>query len=129
MAVRHRFLFWQLEAFRVLLFQIAVCILIAALTTVWSGSISGYSAAIGGCIAWVPNAWFVRKAFRYHGARSMQAIVQSFWSGLAGKMILTAVLFALAFTVIKPLSVAGLFAGFVLVQMAGSASLFLMKGF
>ena len=59
----------------------------------------------------------------------MQAIVQSFWSGLAGKMILTAVLFALAFAVVKPLNVAGLFTGFVLVQMTGSASLLLMKGF
>lgn len=129
MAVRHQVPFWQLEVSKVLLLQLAACLLISALAWFWSGFSGSYSVALGGCIAWLPNAWFARKAFRYHGARSMQAIVQSFWSGLAGKMILTAVLFALAFAVVKPLNVAGLFAGFVLVQMTGSASLLLMKGF
>lgn len=129
MAVRNRVPFWQLEAFRVLALQVVVSLVLAMVTFLMLGAVTGYSVALGGCIAWLPNAWFVHKAFRYHGARSMQVIVQSFWSGLAGKMILTAVLFALAFTVVKPLSVAGLFAGFVLVQLTGAASLLLMKGF
>ena len=129
MAIRHQVPFWQLEVSKLLLVQLAVCLLIGTFAWCWSEFTSGYSVMLGGCIAWLPNAWFARNAFRYHGARSMQAIVQSFWSGLAGKMILTAVLFALAFAVVKPLNVAGLFAGFVLVQMTGSASLLLMKGF
>lgn len=129
MAIRSRIPFWQLEAFRVLALQLAVSLVLAVLATLVQGAVSGYSVALGGCIAWLPNAWFVRKAFRYQGARSMQAIVQSFWSGLAGKMILTAVLFALAFAVVQPLHVAGLFVGFILVQLTGAASLLLMKGF
>ena len=129
MAIRNRIPFWQLEAFRVLALQVAVSLMLATMAFLVQGGIGGYSVALGGCIAWLPNAWFVHKAFRYHGARSMQVIVQSFWSGLAGKMILTAVLFALAFAVVEPLSVAGLFIGFVLVQLTGAASLLLMKGF
>lgn len=129
MAIRNRTPFRQLQAFRIVLLQLAVGIVLTTVATLLSGVVGGYSAAIGACIAWLPNAWFIYKAFRYQGARSMPAIVQSFWSGLAGKMILTAVLFALAFVAVQPLSVVGLFAGFVLVQLTGAASLLLMKGF
>lgn len=129
MAIRNRIPFWQLEAFPVLLLQLVVTVAVSVPVFFFHGAVGGYSAALGGCIAWLPNAWFIYKAFKYQGARSMQAIVQSFWSGLAGKMILTAVLFALVFVVVQPLSVAGLFAGFVLVQMTGAASLLLMKSF
>ncbi len=129
MAIRNRIPFWQLEAFPVLLLQLMVTIVVSVPTFFFHGTVGGYSAALGGSIAWLPNAWFIYKAFKYQGARSMQAIVQSFWSGLAGKMILTAVLFALVFVVAQPLSVTGLFVGFVLVQMTGAASLLLMKSF
>ena len=129
MAIRNRIPFWQLEAFPVLLLHLAVSLLLAVPATLLLDAVAGYSVVLCGCIAWLPNAWFVRKAFMYQGARSVTAVIQSFWSGLAGKMILTAVLFALAFVVVQPLNVAGLFAGFVLVQLTGAASLLLMKGF
>lgn len=129
MAIRNRVPFWRLEAFRVLQLQLVVSLVLTLAAALLSGGVSAYSTALGGCIAWLPNAWFVRKAFMYQGARSVTAIVQSFWAGLAGKMILTAALFALAFVVVQPLSVAGLFAGFVLVQLTGAASLLLMKSF
>lgn len=129
MAVRNRIPFWQLEAFRVLLLQLTVSFVLAGAVALIQGGVSGYSVALGGTVAWLPNAWFIRKAFRFQGARSMPETVQSLWSGLAGKMILTMVLFALSFVVVQPLNVAGLFAGFVLVQLTGAASLLIMKDF
>jgi len=50
---------------------------------------------LGGLIALLANAYFAFKAFRYFGARSARAIVQSIWAGAMGKWIITAVLFAL----------------------------------
>ena len=126
MAFLNRVSFRQLDAFRVLLLQIVISLLLSGVTTLMYGQMSGYSMLLGGSIAWIPAAWFAYKAFRYYGARSVQAIVRSFWSGLSGKMILTAVMFALAFTVVKPLSVPALFVGYLVVQMTGLASSLLL---
>lgn len=129
MAFRNKTPFWQLSVFRVLVLQVMASLLLAAVAGATLGLVAGYSVALGGSLVFLPHAWFAWKAFRYYGARSATAIVQSFWSGLAGKMMMTAVLFALVFAVVKPLSVAGLFAGYVLIQLTGTASLLLMKNF
>ncbi len=55
------------------------------------------SACIGGFVAIVPNFVFAYKAFKYAGARSSKKVVESFFSGVKLKMVLTALLFALAF--------------------------------
>ena len=91
------------------------------------GRVAGYSALLGGLIALVANLYFAYKAFRFFGARSVQAIVQSFWAGEMGKLILTAALFALVFVAVKPLQPLALFAGYVLVLGTGASALLLMK--
>lgn len=116
-------------AYPVLSAQLVVSLVVALAALMWKGPVAGYSALIGGMIALVPNAYFAFKAFRYAGARSARAIVQSFWSGEMGKMFLTAALFALVFVGVKPLSVAALFFGYVLVLGTGGCALLLVKGF
>ena len=59
-----------------------------------SHAISGF---IGGIVAIVPNIVFALKAFQYAGAQSSKKVVESFFSGVKLKMVLTALLFALAF--------------------------------
>ncbi len=65
--------------------------------------------------------WFdclvTHKAFRFTGARAAQAIVRSFYAGEAGKLILTAVLFALTFAGVKPLDALAVFGVFFLTQL------------
>lgn len=83
------------------------------------GSVEGYSAGLGGLVCLIPNAYFAIRVFQHRGARSAQKIVRSFYAGEAGKLALTAVLFAAVFVWVKPLSPGWLFAAFVLVQATG----------
>lgn len=117
----------RLPVFRVLRVQ-ALMTLLATLAGLaafdWP---TGYSILLGGLIALLANVYFAFKAFRYFGARSARAIVQSFWAGEMGKLILTAALFALVFVAVKPLQPLALFAGYVLVLGTGASALLLLR--
>ena len=119
----------RLAVFPLLLTQLAVTLVVAVGSWLWKDPVAGYSALLGGMIAFLPNLYFAYKAFRYFGARSVRAIVQSFWSGEMGKLILTAALFALVFAGVERLNVAALFAGYALVLGTSACSLLLVKGF
>ena len=119
----------RLAVFPLLLTQLAVALVAAAVGGLWKGPVAGYSTLLGGMIAFLPNLYFTYKAFRYFGARSVKAIVQSFWSGEMGKLFLTAALFALVFAGVERLHVAALFVGYALVLGTAASSLLLVKGF
>jgi ATP synthase protein I len=119
--------FHRLPVFPVLLAQLVVILLAAAVLYGWRGPVSGYSGLCGGLIAWLPNLYFAHKAFRFSGARAAQSIVRSFYAGEAGKLILTAVLFALTFVVVKPLEAPVLFGVFVLALSVGWFAPLLMR--
>jgi ATP synthase protein I len=87
-------------------------VVLVAITFLIKSPVAAYSALAGGLIFTLPNAYFARKAFRHAGARSAQQIVSSFYQGEAGKLILSAVLFTMAFKWIQPLDVAALFLSF-----------------
>ena len=109
--------FHRLPVFPVLVAQLIVLLLTAALCWQWRGNVAGYSALLGGMIAWLPNLYFAHKAFRYSGARAAREIVRSFYAGEAGKLILTFVLFALTFAGVKPLEAPMLFGVYLLTLM------------
>ncbi|AHA25221.1 ATP synthase I chain family protein [Pseudomonas aeruginosa] len=77
-------------------------------------------------IAWLPNCYFAYKAFRFSGARAAREIVRSFYAGEAGKLILTAVLFALTFAGVKPLMAPALFGVYLLTLMVSWCAPLLM---
>ncbi|MCQ4348895.1 F0F1 ATP synthase subunit I [Pseudomonas stutzeri] len=115
--------------FPLLLAQLVAALGAAVVMWLWKDPLAGYSTLLGGMIAFLPNLYFAYKAFRYFGARSVSAIVQSFWAGEMGKLILTAALFALVFAGVERLNVAALFAGYLLVLGIGACALLLVKGF
>jgi ATP synthase protein I len=84
-------------AFMQILIAIIV-ILVCSLATyfIWGLSFA-YSVLAGGAISIIPNFVFAHKAFKYAGARSSEKVLDSFYSGEKLKIVLTAVLFALAF--------------------------------
>ena len=125
----NRLPFHRLPVFPVLLAQLAVILLAATALFGWRGAVSGYSGLCGGLIAWLPNLYFAHKAFRFSGARAAQSIVRSFYAGEAGKLILTAVLFALAFVGVEPLAPMQLFIGYLLALLAAACAPLLMKVF
>ncbi|WP_166362194.1 F0F1 ATP synthase subunit I [Pseudomonas akapageensis] len=123
----NRLPFHRWAVFPVLLAQFIVVLLAALVLWQWRGAVSGYSGLCGGLIAWLPNVYFAFKAFRFTGARAAQAIVRSFYAGEAGKLILTAVLFALTFAGVKPLAPLAVFGVFLLTQLVSWFAPLLMK--
>lgn len=127
--IRNKLPLYRLAVFPLLQWQLVVSLVTALVAWGWQGPQAGYSALLGGMIALLPNVYFTYKAFRYFGARSVKAIVQSFWSGAMGKLILTAALFALVFAGVEQVSVPALFVGYVLVLCTAASALLLVKGF
>jgi len=89
--------------------QIALSLLIVILCTIiiyfYSGLLSAKSLLIGGLVVIIPNIYFALKAFRYAGARSSKKVLESFYGGEKMKILLTAILTALAlkFFPVEPL--------------------------
>jgi ATP synthase protein I len=102
---------------------VVVCLSFLALR----GQVSGYSALVGGLIFLVPHGYFALKAFRYSGARSAKKIMNSFYQGEAGKLILAAIFFMMAFKWIQPLDIAALFLTFAIMLVTNWLTLFLVS--
>jgi len=87
-----RKLAWQQNIFSI------VIVLFASLITyfVW-GLAHAQSILAAGMVTIIPNIVFAFKAFKYAGAKSSKLVVESFFSGVKLKMVLMALLFALAF--------------------------------
>lgn len=61
------------------------------------GARTAWSALLGGFVSALPNALFAYKLFQVQGARHAKQIVAHFYQGEAFKLLLSAVLFSLAF--------------------------------
>ena len=97
-----------------------IATLIAALSAfVLFDLVTGYSVFLGGMVSTLPNAYFAIKAFRYRGARQMAEVVKSFYTGESGKMIITAVMFALVFAGVKPLNELAVIISYILILISG----------
>jgi ATP synthase protein I len=70
------------------------------------------SALVGGLIQILPQAWFSWQAFKYAGASNVDKVVQSMYRGELGKVVMTATLFAILFTVHKQWNYLALFTTF-----------------
>ena len=81
------------------IFIVLVCSLITYF--IWGLAIA-ISTLVGGAIGIIPNIVFAYKAFKYAGAKSSRLVVESFFSGVKIKMIVMALLFALAFKFLIP---------------------------
>ncbi|MGB0947728.1 MAG: ATP synthase subunit I [Pseudoalteromonas marina] len=77
---------------------ITLVVLFASIVT-WFllGELQAKSVLTGGVVALIPQTVFAIKAFKYAGASASKLVVDSFFSGVKLKMILTAFLFALSF--------------------------------
>lgn len=121
--------FHRTPAFPVLVLQLIVTLAVALVLWIFQGLIAGYSGLLGGLVALIPNSYFAFRVYRYSGARSARAIVGEFYSGEAGKLILTAVLFIAVWLAVKPLVVAAVFGGYIAVLATGASALLIVRGF
>lgn len=94
---------------------LGLCVVMVALA---SSPRAAESAGLGAGIAFVGSLYFTVRAFSHAGAASAQKIVQSFYKGVAGKIVLSGLLLAFVFLRIRSVSIGWLLTGFILEQLA-----------
>ncbi len=102
---------------RVLMWQVLVGVALAAVLWGIYGNTAGYSALLGGLTCVVPNAFLALRLVVPRRDPGAQALIGAAWAGEIGKLALTVLFFTLVFTLVRPLSAAALFAGFIATQL------------
>ena len=102
---------------RVLMWQFLVGVFLAAVLWGVFGKVVGYSALLGSLISVIPNAFLALRLVVPRSDPGAQALLGAAWIGEIGKLALTVLFFTLVFTLVRPLSAAALFAGFITTQL------------
>ena len=102
---------------RVLMWQFLVGTALAAVLWGVFDKVAGYSALLGGLICVIPNAFLALRLVVPRSDPGAKALVGAAWIGEIGKLALTVLFFTLVFTLVRPLSAAALFAGFITTQL------------
>ncbi len=102
---------------RVLLGQIGVGVVLAA--AVWGlyGPVAGYSALLGSLTCVIPNGFLALRLVAPRRDPGAKALIRAAYIGELGKLGLTVAMFSLVFVLVRPLSPAALFAGFIAAQL------------
>ncbi len=104
-----------------LLAQVGVGLCLAVLVWFWQGGVAATSVVAGTLVAVIPNTFL---AARLLGARNeARALLRSAWIGEIGKLLLTVLLFGVVFALLRPLSAAAVFTGFIAAQFVVMGSL------
>ena len=102
---------------RVLLAQLGLSVVLAALFWGMKGSVSGYSALLGGLTCVIPNAFLALRLVVPRRDPGPGALVRAAYIGELGKLALTVLMFSIVFTMVRPLAAGALFAGFIAAQL------------
>ncbi len=103
---------------RILLAQLGISAVIAALFWGITGNVSGYSALLGGLTCVIPNAFLGLRLVVPRRDPGAGALVGAAYVGELGKLALTVIMFTLIFTLIRPIAAGALFTGFIAAQLA-----------
>ena len=101
----------------ILLAQSAASAVTAAGFAVWQGRVAAVSALLGGAIAVIPNAFLAARLLTPKAGEDARAMLRAAWLGEIGKLALTALLFAVVFVSVRPLSAIAVFGGFIAAQL------------
>jgi len=102
---------------KVLVAQIGIGAILTAVLWGLYGPVAGYSALLGSLTCVLPNAFLALRLAaprRDPGARSL---IRAAYVGELGKLGLTVLMFSIVFVLVRPLSAAALFAGFIAAQL------------
>ena len=108
---------------RVIMWQFLVGAVLTAVLLGVFGKVAGYSAMLGSLAAVIPNAFLGLRLIAPRRDPGAQALIRAAWIGEIGKLALTVLIFTLVFTLVRPLSAAALFAGFIATQLVTFAGL------
>jgi ATP synthase protein I len=113
---------------KLLVVQAGVGVVLAAVFWGIGGSVSGYSALLGGLITVLPNAFLALRLALPRRDPGAQALVRAAYLGEVGKLALTVLFFSLVFTMVRPLSAVALFAGFIATQLVTLTGFLMQSG-
>ena len=108
---------------RVLVTQIGIGAVLAAVFWVLQGPVAGYSALLGSLTCVIPNAFLALRLVVPRRDPGAGALIRAAYIGELGKLALTVLMFSVVFALVRPLSAAPLFAGFIAAQLATLAGL------
>lgn len=74
-----------------------------------------FGVAWGGML-FLPNTYLALRVFNVSKGRSAQSTLLAFYSGAAGKFIVTVALFIVVLRLVSPLNALAMFGGFIVVQ-------------
>jgi len=100
-----------------LLAQFCVSLAVAGVAWGWFGATAGISALLGGATAVIPNGFLAARLLQSNRDPRDQAMMRAAWIGETGKLLLTVVLFAVIFAVVRPLVPLAVFVGFIAAQL------------
>jgi len=113
---------------RVLMWQFLTGMALAAVLWGVFDGVVGYSAVLGSLICLIPNAFLALRLVVPRRDPGAAALINAAWIGEIGKLALTVLFFTLVFTLVRPLSAAALFAGFIATQLVTLSGLLMRSG-
>ena len=113
---------------KVLVGQIGIGAVLAAALWGLYGHVAGYSALLGSLTCVIPNALLALRLVVPRQDPGAGALIREAYIGELGKLALTVLMFSIVFAMVRPLSAAALFAGFVAAQLMTIAGLLLRDG-
>jgi ATP synthase protein I len=103
---------------KVLLAQLGLSVVTAALFWGFGGTVSGYSALLGGLTCVLPNAFLGLRLVVPRRDPGASGLIRAAYIGELGKLALTVLMFTIVFTLVRPLAAGALFVGFIAAFMA-----------
>lgn len=101
---------------RILIAQLSAGLLVGGVGLAVAGRTAALSAVLGGLICVIPNAFMALRMIAGGAGHDPRRMLRASYVGAAGKLALTAALFAAVFVLVRPLAAGWLFGAFVLTQ-------------
>ena len=108
---------------KVLVGQIGVGMILAAVLWGTHGQVAGYSALLGSLTCVLPNAFLALRLMMPRRDAGARALIRAAWIGELGKLGLTVLMFSGVFLLVRPIAAMPLFAGFIAAQLMTFAGL------
>ena len=108
---------------KVLMGQIGVGVVLAAVFWGLEGHVAGYSALLGSLTCVIPNAFLALRLVVPRRDPGARALIRAAYIGELGKLAITVLMFSVVFVLVRPLAAVPLFVGFIASQLVPFAGL------
>jgi ATP synthase protein I len=108
---------------KVLVAQIGIGVVLAAVLWGVYGEVAGISALLGSLTCVLPNAFLALRLAVPRADPGARDLMRAAYIGEVGKLAITVLMFSIIFAAVRPLSVPALFAGFIAAQLMTFAGL------